>query len=69
MLRAHAAVLLEGMVGGSERDGRSWQAEWVALPEVCLLTTTAVARLPPVQRDPGERGPSVLGSPPCPEGR
>ncbi|HEU0101425.1 MAG TPA: adenylosuccinate lyase family protein, partial [Mycobacteriales bacterium] len=27
----------------SERDGRSWKAEWVALPEVCLLTTTATA--------------------------
>jgi adenylosuccinate lyase len=36
-------VLLEGMVGASERDGRSWKAEWVALPEVCLLTTAATA--------------------------
>jgi adenylosuccinate lyase len=43
LVRAHAGVLLEGMVGGSERDGRSWKAEWVALPEVCLLTTTATA--------------------------
>ena len=43
LVRAQAAVLLEGMVGGSERDGRSWKAEWVALPEVCLLTTTATA--------------------------
>lgn len=43
LVRANAAVLLEGMVGGSERDGRSWKAEWVALPEVCLLTTTATA--------------------------
>jgi adenylosuccinate lyase len=26
-----------------ERDGRGWKAEWVALPEVCELTTTAVS--------------------------
>lgn len=43
LVRAHAGVLLEGMVGAAERDGRSWKAEWVALPEVCLLTTTACA--------------------------
>ena len=43
LVRAQAAVLLEGMVGGHERDGRSWKAEWVALPEVCLLTATATA--------------------------
>lgn len=43
LVRANAAVLLEGMVGGHERDGRSWKAEWVALPEVCLLTATATA--------------------------
>ncbi len=43
LVRANAGVLLEGMVGASERDGRSWKAEWVALPEVCLLTTTATA--------------------------
>jgi adenylosuccinate lyase len=43
LTRASAGVLLEGMVGGHERDGRSWKAEWVALPEVCLLTTTATS--------------------------
>jgi adenylosuccinate lyase len=43
LTRANASVLLEGMVGNHERDGRSWKAEWVALPEVCLLTTTATA--------------------------
>ena len=37
LARSSAAVLLEGMVGGHERDGRSWKAEWVALPEVCQL--------------------------------
>jgi adenylosuccinate lyase len=30
------------MVAGHERDGRAWKAEWVALPEVCLLTGTAL---------------------------
>ena len=43
LVRANAGVLLEGMVGASERDGRSWKAEWLALPEVCLLTTAATA--------------------------
>jgi adenylosuccinate lyase len=43
LTRANAAVLLEGMVSAHERDGRSWKAEWVALPEVCLLTATATA--------------------------
>ncbi len=43
LVRAHAGVLLEGMVGQHERDGRSWKAEWVALPEVCLLTATATS--------------------------
>jgi adenylosuccinate lyase len=42
LTRASAGVLLEGMTGVHERDGRSWKAEWVALPEVCLLTATAV---------------------------
>ncbi|HSJ44462.1 MAG TPA: adenylosuccinate lyase family protein [Euzebyales bacterium] len=38
-----AHVLVEGMIGEHERDGRSWKAEWVALPEICLLTATALA--------------------------
>jgi adenylosuccinate lyase len=41
LVRASAGVLLEGMSGVHERDGRSWKAEWVALPEVCLLSATA----------------------------
>ena len=36
------ACSLEGMVAGHERDGRGWKAEWVALPEVCLLTGAAL---------------------------
>ena len=43
LVRAQAGVLLEGMVGGHERDGRSWKAEWIALPEVCLLTSSATS--------------------------
>jgi adenylosuccinate lyase len=42
LVRANAAVLVEGMVVGHERDGRGWKAEWVALPEVCLLTGVAL---------------------------
>lgn len=42
LARANAAVLAEGIVAGHERDGRSWKAEWVALPEVCLLAGSAL---------------------------
>jgi len=43
LVRANAGVLLEGMVQVHERDGRGWKAEWAAFPEVCLLTSTALA--------------------------
>jgi adenylosuccinate lyase len=43
LVRQQAATLLEGMVGEHERDGRAWKAEWIALPETCLLTGTALA--------------------------
>lgn len=42
LVRAHAGVLLEAMDAQHERDGRGWKAEWVALPEVCELTATAL---------------------------
>ncbi len=42
LARANAQVLTEGMVVGHERDGRGWKAEWVALPEVCMLTGVAL---------------------------
>jgi adenylosuccinate lyase len=42
LTRAHALVLMEGQVQLHERDGRPWKAEWVALPEVCLLTSSSV---------------------------
>lgn len=41
LTRANAAVLVEAQVQLHERDGRPWKAEWVALPEVCLLTATS----------------------------
>lgn len=44
LARASAGTLLEGMVGEHERDARSWKAEWIAVPEVCLLGGTAAAR-------------------------
>ena len=43
LVRASAEVVLEGTVQEHERDGRSWKVEWVAFPEVCLLTGTALA--------------------------
>jgi len=42
LARASAAVLAEGVAAQHERDGRGWKAEWVALPEICLLTSTAL---------------------------
>ncbi len=42
LARSSAGVLIEGMVAAHERDGRGWKAEWVALPEVCLLTGSAL---------------------------
>ena len=41
LARANASVLAEGVPAQHERDGRAW-AEWVALPEVCPLTSTAL---------------------------
>ncbi|MCE3552697.1 adenylosuccinate lyase family protein [Pseudonocardia sp. RS11V-5] len=42
LARSSAGVLLEGMVAAHERDGRAWKAEWIALPEICQLTATAL---------------------------
>jgi adenylosuccinate lyase len=42
LARANAGVLAEGMVVVHERDGRGWKAEWVAFPEICLLTGVAL---------------------------
>jgi adenylosuccinate lyase len=43
LVRSSAGVVLEGMVGMHERDGRVWKAEWAAFPEACLLTSTSLA--------------------------
>ncbi len=42
LVRSSAGVILEGTVAEHERDGRAWKAEWVAFPEVCLLTGAAL---------------------------
>lgn len=42
LARSSAAVMLESVAQQHERDGRGWKAEWVALPEVCLLTSSAL---------------------------
>jgi adenylosuccinate lyase len=42
LVRADASVAVEGMVHEHERDGRAWKAEWVVLPEACLLTGAAL---------------------------
>ncbi|MGI8573973.1 MAG: class-II fumarase/aspartase family protein [Egibacteraceae bacterium] len=43
LVAAQAHLLLGSAIQEHERDGRGWKVEWVALPEVCLLTGTAVA--------------------------
>ncbi len=40
--RANAGILLEGMNQLHERDGRGWKAEWVAIPELCLCSSSAL---------------------------
>jgi adenylosuccinate lyase len=42
LVRANAAVMVEAVAQQHERDGRGWKAEWVALPEACLLATAAL---------------------------
>ncbi len=36
-LRYNAAMMIEGMVSESERDGIAWKMEWKALPECCMI--------------------------------
>ena len=38
LVRAQAGVMTEAMIQLHERDGRSWKAEWVALPQACAMT-------------------------------
>ena len=44
-VRHNAAIVAEGLVHDHERDGRSWKAEWNAVPLVTLLTGKALALL------------------------
>jgi len=43
LVRSHTTILSESIVSQHERDGRTWKTEWVALPEVCLLTGAALS--------------------------
>jgi adenylosuccinate lyase len=36
VIRAQAAVALDGMVCEHERDGRAWKAEWLVVPEISM---------------------------------
>ena len=41
LVRADAAVVTEAMIQLHERDGRSWKAEWIAIPEACSMVLSA----------------------------
>lgn len=43
VVRAQAALALEGMVVEHERDGRAWKTEWLLLPEACLAFSASCA--------------------------
>jgi adenylosuccinate lyase len=45
VVRANAALLAECLVHDHERDGRSWKAEWHALPELTMAAGKAHALL------------------------
>jgi adenylosuccinate lyase len=42
VLRQHAALSIECMVGQHERDMSAWQAEWEYIPETCVLLSGAL---------------------------
>jgi adenylosuccinate lyase len=43
IVRSHVGLALEAMLHEHERDGRSWKAEWMFLPEACILSGSAAA--------------------------
>lgn len=45
VVRHNAAIVAEGLVGDHERDGRSWKAEWHAVPLVTLAAGKTLALL------------------------
>jgi 3-carboxy-cis,cis-muconate cycloisomerase len=44
LVRQHAAGLLEAAVADHERSTGPWEIEWIALPEIFLLTSGALAQ-------------------------
>jgi adenylosuccinate lyase len=43
VVRAQVPVVLEGLICEHERDGRSWKAEWAAVPAACTAAAAALA--------------------------
>ena len=43
MVRQHVAALLEAMAQDHERATGTWQIEWIAIPEIFLLSSGALA--------------------------
>lgn len=44
VVRQHVAALLEAMVEDHERSTGPWEIEWIALPEIFLLSAGALAQ-------------------------
>ena len=44
MVRQHVAALLDAMVEDHERSTGPWEIEWIALPEIFLLSAGALAQ-------------------------
>ena len=44
LVRQHVAALLEAAVADHERSTGPWQIEWIALPEIFLLASGALAQ-------------------------
>jgi adenylosuccinate lyase len=65
VIRAQAGVVLDGMVGEHERDGRAWKAEWLVVPETSMAFAACVGSgarmLDGVRADP-ERMLANIGS-------
>lgn len=45
MVRYNAALICEGLVHDHERDGRSWKAEWNAIPQAIMAAGKAMSLL------------------------
>ena len=44
MVKQHVAALLEAAVADHERSTGPWEIEWIALPEIFLLASGALAQ-------------------------